>query len=277
MLAQTYKSDKLQGVTWTQPKLDGIRTLLNIRMGISRNGNAFATIQHIQDAAEDVFRMMPSLVLDGELYNHIHKDDFNAIVSLVKNQSPTAEELKTLRSTLEFHVFDCFVEGWDWRFGERNELLRSLPVFSHADSPLKLVPTRKLTTLELVDAIYASDLEAGYEGTMYRGDGLYMQCGPTQRRSPSLLKRKPTHTAEGTIVSVHEGQGKCSGMVGYFTIFWDGKTFDVSAGKLTFPKRQELWQYRDHLPGRALTFRYGRLTPAGIPRWGRAVAVRDYE
>ncbi len=275
MLAKTYEPGRLTFPCWSQPKLDGIRCLLNNRVGYSRQGNAFSTIPHIQDALEDTFRQLPNLTLDGELYSHTFHDNFNKIVSLVKKQKPTEDELAESKSLLEYWVFDCHVQGWDWTWKERWNFLQSLPLF-YKEGPVKLVDTEVINTSWAVDPIYEGMVGANYEGQMLRLDGPYEESGTTNRRSKFLLKRKPTETAEFTVLAIQEGLGKCAGMAGSVLLECDSGHFEASL-KFDYAMRKRLWHNAAILRGHQVTVRFQNLTPSGVPRFGRVVAIRDYE
>ena len=277
MLAKTYEPSRLTFPCWSQPKLDGIRCLLNQRVGYSRQGNPFYTVPHIQDALEDTFRQLPSLTLDGELYSHSLHDNFNAIVSLVKKQTPTEKELESAKNVLEYWVFDCHVQGWDWKWEERYRFLTQLPVFCKEESPVKLVHTYIMRDGRDINGQYEALLVNNYEGQMLRLDGPYEESGTTFRRSKFLLKRKPTQTEEFKVMYLKEGLGKCVGMVGAFECMTaDGKYFDASC-KFDFSTRQRMWRDKHLLMTKFATVRFQNLTPAGVPRFGRVVAIRDYE
>ena len=65
-----------------QPKLDGVRCLFTAKGAFSRTGKQFMNLWHIEVLLESFFAANPNAVLDGELYNHELKDDFEKIISL---------------------------------------------------------------------------------------------------------------------------------------------------------------------------------------------------
>ena len=77
---------------YIQPKLDGIRCLFTADGAYSRNNKKFMNLKHIEMALKPFFEQHPDVVLDGELYNHKLKHDFEKIVSLVRKQKPTEED-----------------------------------------------------------------------------------------------------------------------------------------------------------------------------------------
>ena len=76
----------------TQPKLDGIRCIIRKTNEVveahTRNGKKIDAIPHILHSLEEFFKENPYAILDGELYNHDLRDNFNKITSLVRKQKP---------------------------------------------------------------------------------------------------------------------------------------------------------------------------------------------
>ena len=91
MLAHKYDPDKADYPAYIQPKLDGVRCLFTKDGAFSRADNQFMNVKHIEKALENFFNKYPTAVLDGELYNHELKDDFEKIISLVRKTKPTQE------------------------------------------------------------------------------------------------------------------------------------------------------------------------------------------
>ena len=54
----------------------------------TRNGKQIDSIPHILESLKDFFKKNPYAILDGELYNHDLRDNFNKITSLVRKQTP---------------------------------------------------------------------------------------------------------------------------------------------------------------------------------------------
>ena len=82
MLAHKYDDKR---VDWSkpvyiQPKLDGVRCLFTSEGAYSRNGKQFKNLRHIEIALESFFNANPDAVLDGELYKHDLKKDFEKII-----------------------------------------------------------------------------------------------------------------------------------------------------------------------------------------------------
>jgi len=96
MLAQDYakldSGKRMQLDMISQPKLDGIRCIARKDGLFTRAGKEITTCNHIHNALKDYFEKNPTDILDGELYNHELKADFNKITSLVRKVKPTQAE-----------------------------------------------------------------------------------------------------------------------------------------------------------------------------------------
>src|SRR5207253_3408210 len=102
MLAQKFE-EFVPG--YAQPKLDGVRCIATKDGMFSREGKPIPGAPHIFEALQPLFASNPTAILDGELYNHDHKDDFNAIISLVKKANPSPERLAQIRAEVQYHVY----------------------------------------------------------------------------------------------------------------------------------------------------------------------------
>ena len=88
------------------PKLDGVRCLIQWEfsqdtyvwdksdfpgkvVAYSRTGKEWKNIDHILTELIPFFAKYPNAILDGELYTHDLKDDFEKIISLVRKTNPT--------------------------------------------------------------------------------------------------------------------------------------------------------------------------------------------
>ena len=90
-----YKSEQV----FVQPKLDGVRCVIqyerrvqpreDVVVAYSRTGKEWKNINHILAELKPFFQKHPDVVLDGELYNHDLRDNFEKIISLVRKQKPT--------------------------------------------------------------------------------------------------------------------------------------------------------------------------------------------
>jgi DNA ligase-1 len=96
------------------------------------------------------------------------------------------------------------------------------------------------------------------------------------KRSKSLLKRKEFVDAEFTILGVIEGNGNLTGKVGKLQFEINGKPFE-SAVNGDWEYIEHLWNSREGLVGKTATVKYFELTEHGVPRFGKVIAIRDFE
>lgn len=276
MLAQKYEGRRKAEVlaslpVYAQPKLDGIRCVTHEGVMKSRKGKPFMTVGFLVEELAGFFDRHPSVTLDGELYNHDYRNDFNTLTSVIKTQKPKPEDIERTRGIVQYHIYDCFDdENPGMPFSERNAFLaRELP----ASQAVVVVRTDACESESCLDALNKEYVSQGYEGQMIRINGPY----EFEKRSRYLLKRKDFEDAEYEIVRVEEGRGNRSGMAGRITYrLSDGREFGSGIrGGFTFYKR--LWDDRDSLVGKQGTVRYQELTPDGVPRFPVTVAIRDYE
>ena len=107
MLAHMYNPDKAIFPAYIQPKLDGVRCIITKDGAYSRTGKEFKNIEHIKTHLNNYFfDRFPDVVLDGELYNHDLKNDFEKIVSLVRKTKPTKEHEREAMDLVQFHCYD---------------------------------------------------------------------------------------------------------------------------------------------------------------------------
>ena len=213
MLAHDY-TKRPQSNGYSQPKLDGIRCIARKDGLYTRQGKAITTCDHIFLALQPYFKENPNDVLDGELYNHQLKADFNKITSLVRKVKPSEEEQAECFKLVEYHIYDLAGDEWEgFSFEDRNIHLES----QNFEAPLVFVETEYCNTQEELDSKYAEYTEAGYEGQMVRNNTPY-----ENKRSKNLLKRKEFITEEFEVVEVLEGSGNWAGYAKHF-ILTDGK------------------------------------------------------
>lgn len=276
MLAHPFEAKRLEGQPWiaVQPKLDGIRCIITIDGARTRNGKPIFTIPHIEAALAGAFEQDPDLILDGELYNHALKADFNKISSLVKKQKPKQDDLIEAARMIEFHIYD--VPSLDGDYIDRRQYLKQVAVgagldylptkfCAHpelGDLPVDLVAPEVRDFKEFIDHWHGHFMEAGYEGTMIRLPAPYQF-----KRTHSLLKFKDFADDEFTIVEIQEGNGNWAGYAKRVDLrLPDGRTFGAGIrGDQAFAR--QLLAEKDRYPGKLATVRYFHKTPDGVPRF----------
>ena len=269
------------GPVFIQPKLDGVRCLIQCQYEVeegkyhghiiraySRTGKEWKNIDHILFNLKPFFQLNPNVVLDGELYNHDLKDDFEKIISCVRKTKPTAEHRAESEELVQFHCYDVITPD-PYNFWVREEWLRlNVP----HNRFIKKVESKIIRND--VDARHEnnSNLAAGYEGSILRTDSPY-----EHKRSHCLRKFKQFHDAEATIIGWVAGKGKRIGTVGKFLAMdADGNEF----GMPVMDKQKYLEENFEKMQGwvgKTATFKYFERTKAGSYRHPLFKCIRDYE
>lgn len=253
---------------YCQPKLDGIRCIARADGLWTRAGKEIVAVPHVVDELKVFFSKYPDAVIDGELYNHDLKDNFNKITSLVRKTKPTEEDIKETAELVEYHVYDMgkMPDTNECKFNERWQFLYEQGF--GGNSKIQYVPTRKVHNLEEIDELYSHYLERGYEGQMIRVNSPY-----ENKRSKFLIKRKEFLDDEFKVIRIEEGVGNWAGYIKRFVLeLPDGREF-ASNVRGTQKILKDLLESNE-TPDWA-TCRYFTPTPDGIPRfpvvtdWGR--------
>lgn len=260
-----YKS-KIKFPVASQPKLDGVRAIIQESGTTSRNGKNLVSAPHIHEALKPLFEKYPDLVFDGELYAHKSDGiDFNKIISCVRKTKPTQSDLDESKQNIQYWIYD--LPSQVGSFEERFKVLCDL------DLPdcCRIVSTDQVYTMEYIMKIYKEYMEDGYEGQIIR----ILDSEYENKRSKSLLKHKTFHDAEFTILGVEEGKGKLSGKVGTLMFEIDGKPFNAAVNG-DHEYLEKLFK-SGALIGKQSTVKYFELTTDGIPRFPKVIAIRDFE
>jgi DNA ligase-1 len=259
MLAGDYAKQKIQHSSgYSQPKLDGIRCIANSKGLWTRTGKPITSCPHIWEEVKEILEANPEVTLDGELYNHELKEDFNKIVSLVRKTKFTDADLEDSKRLVQYHVYDIHnSKNPDVVFSIRNLELKESGFFKEY---LHFVRTDWCDTQDELDELYASYMADGYEGQMVRLDEKY-EC----KRSKYLLKRKQFITEEFDVVKIEEGQGNWAGYAKRFILRMPDGTECGAGVRGTQAQMKELWESKE-TPDWA-TLRYFGLTPDGVPRF----------
>jgi DNA ligase-1 len=282
MLADKWENrkDKLEYPVFVQPKLDGIRCVITREGMFSRTGKPIVAAPHIWEVVKPLFRPYPQLILDGELYNHDLRDDFNKIVSLVRKTKPSTDDLVEARQKIQYHIYDLPSSETTYDVNAEEEhkqgRLKDLEfIFEEylnngpAQAIVRMVPTQLAQNEDEADQAYAGYLADGYEGGIVRtGQGLYVN-----KRSKDLLKRKDFQDEEFKIVRIEQGSGNWAGYAKR-VIFElpDGREATATLkGNQAFCA-QVLSEADDYISGQ-VTVQYFALTPDGVPRFPIAKTI----
>jgi len=256
-----------------QPKLDGVRCLIQYDDGkvtaYSRTGKVWQNIEHITLNLYKFFDKHPNVILDGELYNHDFKDDFESIISMVRKTKPTAEDRVISAKNVQFHCYDIVDE--DMSFTDRYKFLFENLRDSYC---VKTVVTLPVPTESQAKVNHDNNLAEGYEGSILRTNDVY-QC----KRSHNLRKFKDFSDAEATIVGYLDGKGKRTGTLGKFIMQDDeGMEFGCPPGKgYTYKDLANMLDNIGDYIGQRATFTFFEKTKAGSYRHPLFKCIRNYE
>jgi DNA ligase-1 len=266
--------------TFIQPKLDGVRCVIQAEWpcsglisalhvkAYSRTGKEWKNIDHILKELYPFFCKFPDVILDGELYNHDLRDNFEKIISLVRKTKPTAEDRVEASRLTQFHCYDIIDETLP--FDQRIEFVnQSLMLIG---SSIHTVDTIMIVGEDGAQSVHKSNLKKGYEGSIVRTNDTYA-C----KRSHNLRKFKDFHDAEANITGWVEGKGKRKGTIGKFT------AIDVDENEFGMPVMGKFKDLQDNFEemktwvGEVATFTYFERTKANSYRHPLFKTIRNYE
>jgi ATP-dependent DNA ligase len=288
MLAHEYKERLAKGkITYpfgSSFKLDGVRCESKVEGLYSRNGKPIISAPHIYKMLQPLFNEYPDLILDGELYADKEICDFNTIISCVRTQKPTLDDLALSREFISYHVYDiAYIDEIDRTYVERVKLLKTL--VDKINNPQFVFVDYEIVNNDVeVKAKLAEYIELGYEGQMLRVlDSFY-----ESKRSNNLLKHKTFFDDEFEVVGYEEGKGKFAGKLAKFIIkLPNGETCKATSnGNMKY--LEGLWRDRDTFIGKQVTVKYFEKTPSIYDdsgniiggdslRFPKVIAIRDYE
>lgn len=250
------------------PKLDGIRaTVDNAGTLLSRNGKPIRN-QHVQK----LFGWPALAGLDGELIvgDPTSPSCFRDTSSGVMSEDGTPD--------VTYYVFDCWAHDAILPFSERlrkAKEIRDIGVNPNRPSRITVVPHITIKTLEELLRYEEVCLTKGYEGVMLRDPNGPYKHGRSTEKEGWLLKLKRFEESEAIILDSVElrhnhnekgadgkrtshAAGKVLGGVLGALVVRDLKTkaeFEIGTG-FTREQRVELWQLRNRLKGRMITYKF---------------------
>ena len=271
--------------TFIQPKLDGVRCVIQLELvehgsdeyasgfgmavkAYSRTGKEWKNINHILEQLKPFFKKFPHIILDGELYNHDLRDNFEKIISLVRKTKPTDEDRLEASKLTQFHCYDIIDEKLP--FDQRIEFVNSTLMLL-GDS-IHIVDTDWIDSEIEAKVKHQTNLNYGYEGSIVRTNDTYA-C----KRSHNLRKFKDFHDAEAEIIGWVEGKGKRSGTIGKFIAAdKDGNRFGMPVMD-KFKYLQDNFEEMQTWKGKIATFTYFERTKANSYRHPLFKCIRNYE
>lgn len=280
MLAHKYNSDKAIFPCYIQPKLDGVRCVITKDGAYSRTGKEFKNVEYIKTHLNNYFfDRFPDVILDGELYNHDLRNDFEKIISLVRKTKPTKEHEREAMDLVQFHCYDIIPQNEIIKLQSTWQTYEFRKGFLHWELPqsdcVKSVITTHVSNNKAAQACHRGNLSEGYEGSIYRSiDGYYKGT-----RSWDLMKFKDFSDAEAYIVGYEEGKGKREGTLGKFLMQDDdGNQFGCPPGKgYNYTDMKKMLVEIHKYMGQRATFTYFERTKANSYRHPLFKCLRDYE
>jgi len=271
MLAEKYekRAAKLTYPLYVQPKFDGSRANIYYSqvedrvVMMSRTGKEVVSCPHIVEALTEYCTANPTHIIDGELYNHDLKDNFEELMSLSRKTKPTAKDLEESARMLKLYVYDMYNTAVpDLTFevritGLNSQLTFSIPCIELADTTI-VISDAQLTAME---EHYLAD---GYEGIMVRvPNSVYKVDG----RSADLLKKKIFTDEEFEIVDILEGDAVWKGCAKTVIIkLPDGRTQGAGL-KGDFATNQTRLLTKEQYIGKLATVCYFGKTNDGLLRF----------
>lgn len=234
---------------WASEKYDGLRALWDGENFYSRNGKVFEAPQWYKDT-------LPNTPLDGELWMERGVAGFQKAVSVVRKKVGGKEW-----EDITYMVFD--IPSSTEPFEKVQAKLKRTKLGRYA----RVAPQHRIKDEADMRRRFKKAIADGAEGIMLRKPGSTY----AGRRSASLLKVKPTDSAEAVVTGYQAGTGKHKGRMGALHVHLlsdKSKVFKIGTG---FSDRER----EDPPPvGAIVEFQYNDVTAAGIPRFPAYLRVR---
>lgn len=272
MLATSLEKIKLDSIDWNttfvQPKLDGHRAMYENGKLYSRTGQEY-TLPFIVDAIKN--SALKDLQLDGELY--IHGMSLQDVSKIIKRPNHPDAALK-----LQYHIYDSPSKHPFYKRAQNltNAYYDELNTTWKKASPIRLVETVAVASLESLMDMHKSYRTLGYEGTMLRSSNQSYENG---KRSKNLIKVKEFHDAEFKIIGVKKGTPYITPRGTFNVPVWlcetpEKQTFSVLCQGDMLQKKY-FWDNQEQYIGALLTVKYHYLSKLGIPQL--PIALRFHE
>lgn len=270
---------------WASRKIDGVRCLFYYDPeedkihSASRGGENYdAATSHLREDPEllEVFRAMPHIILDGELYKHGKSlQQISGAARMEKNAYDC--------NWLEYYVYDLIdLEDMNRPAGDRIALLHSiqdsydwgfdpLREWGEGELQIQVVPQVSVNGWNAMQELHNEYVSEGFEGLVIRNpDRPYKPNG----RTNDMIKIKMYQDAEFEITGLSEGlreEDMC-----FTLVTEDGIEFKAKP----MGTRELKQQYREDLEqliGKMATVKYFYLSDEGTPLQPVLKCIRDYE
>jgi ATP-dependent DNA ligase len=248
-------------------KLNGVRCLMQFSEGeihaISRGGKEYnVPTTLIREALEDFFKEHPSVILDGELYNHGHHlQELSGIARL--------KEWEDRCNILEYWIYD--IADSTKTFEERLEFLMLLKDKLKGISKIKVIDHIETNSFKEIQDLHNKWVNEGYEGLVARKPNSTYQFG---KRGSDMIKVKEYMEQEFEIIDYKDGlrdEDFC-----FILQTEDGKPF---AAKPIGDRELKNCYLRDidEIIGKQGTVKFFEWSKEGVPQQPIFQVVRDYE
>lgn len=260
---------------WMSNKLDGVASNPIGNKMISRNGRPFFVCAHIEKTLEKFYSKNPNIIFCGELYSHSYKDKFDALISIIRQQKPSKEDIKLAEDKLQYHIYDFYDKDRpNLTTRERMFALEDIFKMFFKNSKILIHEKSKLIeNQEQADEFHMNAIQNGYEGSMIRLDDSLYEPG---KRSSGLLKRKDFYTEEFKIIDILEGNGAWQGKAKKVLVDVNGVESECGI-RGSFEFCEDLLKNKNKYLNAQSTVRHFGKTKDGLLRMGVVIAIRNYE
>lgn len=255
-------------------KYNGMRQIISINGPFSRKGEPILAAPHIWNALEQLVEKTPTLVLDGELYNHEYRYKLNELISIVRTTADhkiTPELLDKSERIVRYYVYDGY--GFKTESGveitentpnkERREALKD---FLKNIPYIVVVPYFMKNTMEEARSLYGEFIEDGYEGAILRNP-----TAPYQHvRTDDLIKLKPYEDMEVIILDIIDPiSGNWGGTGKTASVKMDNEKIFTATFKGTKETLTKILKEKNNWIGQKVTMTYNGWTGKGTPNYGQ--------
>jgi DNA ligase 1 len=282
MLAQDAEFDRIRYPVLASPKLDGVRATFQNGHLVSRSLKSFPNHN-----LNELFKFPHAL--DGELIvgDAYSKTVFRDTMKVVMAQNADITGLR-------LHVFDLVAGN---EFKDRFEVTCNLADYKRIIPVPHTLVDSEAELLKLEDAM----LRIGYEGLMIRDPMGRYKYGRSTVNEGALLKVKRRLQAEARVIgfeeqlhnaneaktnalghserSSHQANKVPMGVLGALICSgigepWNGVEFNIGTG-FSAEERHNLWQERERLIGRVVSYEYQPIGVKDKPRHSGFLGFRD--
>lgn len=250
-------------------KLDGLRTLLYYRDGevhtASRGGQDYdiaSTYIRLDPFINQLFEANPTLILDGELYNHHPDYNLQKISGLGR-----LETLHEDHKNLKFYCYDIVDESKP--FKDRLKILMDIQSKCPPNSKLIVINHDEVEGLDNIMSLHNERVSLGYEGLVLRDPDQLYKC---KARDNRMVKVKEFNEDSFVITGYELGLRGIEDMC-FVLKTKDGATFKAKPIGERSVKEEYIKNIGDII-GRKGDVKYFNITPDGIPNLPVFLAVR---